>query len=137
MYDDTDVERHPAAAMEADFVAGMNSGDVDRMLSHFTDASVFVPPPGQPLARGRGAIREAMAGFLPGNPRLEVRTVKVVPSTDGETALMWLSWALETTAEDGTRSVIVGRSPKVVRKDSDGRWISLIDTPFFDAHFVD
>ena len=126
---------HPGASMEAAFAEALNRGDVDGMMEHFDDRSVFVPGPPDGPVRGLKELRAAMAGLVASNGFLDVRTVKVQEAACGTIALLWLVWSFSSDGPDGERVTAHGRSPKVVHLGADGRWISTIDNPFYELHY--
>jgi uncharacterized protein (TIGR02246 family) len=104
-----------------------NAGTIDLLLTLYTDDAVLVPAAGQE-ARGKEAIREALNGFLAINGEFQVARPTVVET--GETALVMAKWTLKGTSPQGGPVEIAGQSSDVLRRQSDGNWLIVIDNPF-------
>ena len=101
--------------------------DVDGALALYEPGAAFTPQPGQ-VVTGSNAIRRALEGFTALNPHLEGQVERVVES--GDVALVINRWTLEGTAPDGKPVAMAGVSADVVRRQTDGRWLVLIDDPW-------
>lgn len=125
---DTTTERatSPAHLMEL-FAARAASGDVEALLELYEPHAVFQPAFGVALA-GREQIRPASAEFVAMRPRITYTAEPDVVIT-GDIALVANHWTMEATAPDGTVVREGGVSADVVRRQSDGSWLVLIDQP--------
>ena len=80
------------------FVEFFNAGDLEGLVALYeTDAVLCADPEGQP-ARGRQAIREALAGFLALKGTITVETRLAVQS--GNIALLRSHWSVAGTGPD-------------------------------------
>jgi ketosteroid isomerase-like protein len=77
---------------------------------------------------GTAAVRDSLAGFLAGNPRMTL-TARVVAQS-GELAVTSAKWELAMTGPDGKPAQMSGESVEVVRRQPDGTWRVVIDLPF-------
>lgn len=103
------------------FIDAFNRGDVDAIVALYELDAVLVIS-GQTLI-GHEAIRDAYRNMLASRGRMELETRSVVDSGEG-LAVLHASWSLhigESTAR--------GVSTEVVRRQSDGRWLFVIDEP--------
>jgi uncharacterized protein (TIGR02246 family) len=105
-----------------------NGGDVDGLVELYEpDATVF-PQPGSPVT-GRAAIRDALAPFVALGGHLQMRTTAVIES--GELAVAYGEWSLNGgTDPDGNPVALGGRATDVMRRQSDGSWLDVIDDPY-------
>jgi uncharacterized protein (TIGR02246 family) len=85
------ASRKPGEIHE-EFERRFAAGDIDGIMSLYEPEAVFVGKDGQ-VARGKAAIREAVAGFLPQRPSYSQEIERVL-ETDG-VALITTSWSIE------------------------------------------
>lgn len=107
--------------------AAINQGDLDAALNLYEPDAVFVAQPGR-IVRGHAGIREALSGFVSLNPTLRGQAQQVVDS--GDVVLYCSRWTLTGTAPDGGKVEMAGVSSDVLRRQSDGRWLIVIDNPW-------
>lgn len=115
----------PEALMRA-FTGRMHAGDIDGLVALYEPSAVFEPQPGV-VVRGRDAIRQALAELLALRPTMVANVVQVL-ETDN-VALVVNEWNLTGTGPDGGEVRQGGRSADVVRRQSDGSWLVLVDKP--------
>jgi uncharacterized protein (TIGR02246 family) len=109
------------------FSSALADGDLDALIALYEPEAAFSPTPGDTVT-GHGAIREALAGFLAAQPRMEGEIQKVLEV--GDTALVANRWRLRGTRPDGEPLELAGVSADVMRRRSDGSWGILIDDPW-------
>ncbi|QFZ24493.1 DUF4440 domain-containing protein [Saccharothrix syringae] len=110
--------------MTALYVRAVNEGDVDAVLSLYTEDAVSVWDPEKPISgeEHEQTIRE----FMTKNP---VMTAEVKESyVTGDTVLLVVDWKFDIEGEES----ISGTGLDVLRKCPDGRWRYAIDNPFGD-----
>jgi uncharacterized protein (TIGR02246 family) len=105
----------------------ISAGDVDGAVALYEPEAAFTPQPGQ-VVTGAAAIRQALASFTALKPKLAGQVEKVIES--GDVALVLNRWTLEGTAPDGAAIEMGGLSADVLRRQSDGSWLVLIDDPW-------
>ncbi len=99
------------------FVQRLNERDADGMAELYAPDAVMAYPPGQTTI-GRDAIRAVLAEFA-AHARLPVPQEESLPAIrHGNLALT------STPAKDGT-----GIRVQVTQRQSDGRWLRVIDQP--------
>lgn len=108
-------------------IAAMHNSDLDAAMRMYEPDAVVVAQPGQ-IARGRDAVRAALAGFIALKPKLKTEAYQVVEA--GNTALYCSKWNLVGTSPDGKRVEMGGMSSDVLRKQPDGSWLVAIDNPW-------
>jgi uncharacterized protein (TIGR02246 family) len=108
-----------------DFVAAVNSGDMERVLAMYErDARLAFP--GQPSV-GRDAIRGTLQNFLSQKPTMKGKTVSV--SLVGDLALLRSEWSFTGTDQTGASVELSGESAELARRQPDGTWRYVIDLP--------
>jgi ketosteroid isomerase-like protein len=107
----------------------ITGGDLEGALSLYEPGATFVMPSalGEGSVTGLAGLREAISGFLAINPKLTVNAERTVLA--GDTALVIGNWTLMGRDENGHDIDIAGRYADVVRRQSDGRWLYVIDNP--------
>jgi uncharacterized protein (TIGR02246 family) len=113
--------------VDREFETALNAGNLDALMQLYEPQATLRPSPGQ-SAQGTDAIRAALAGFLAMKP-----TIALTPKTlgiAGDVALVSATWKLGGTGPDGKPVEMTGQSAEVVRRQSDGSWRFVIDSPF-------
>jgi len=109
------------------FVEALNTGKLDALVALYEPNATLMPQPGK-LVTGTAAIREALAQLLAGKPKMTLNPKLIAQS--GDIAVLTAKWDLVMTGADGKPTQMSGRSAEVVRRQSDGRWLFVIDLPF-------
>ncbi|MDQ3738338.1 MAG: SgcJ/EcaC family oxidoreductase [Actinomycetota bacterium] len=100
--------------------------DRDGMEAMFEDDAVLLLPPGERLLRGRKAICEVAHAFATSSS-FEIHDIEVLEN--GDLAMVYVTRTRTTTEPDGTVQRVTGTTTDVVRQQSDGRWLIVIDNP--------
>lgn len=104
-------------------------GDVDSLVELYEDRAVLVAQPGQPLVRGKDAIREALGGFVGMGGTFNMEHTDVVEADD--VAVIYSTWTLKGGSDpEGNPVDLTGRTTDVVRRQPDGTWLFAIDNPW-------
>jgi uncharacterized protein (TIGR02246 family) len=109
------------------FAVALNAGDIDGLMRLYEPEAAMRPGPGQ-VVQGLAAIRASLAGFIAMKPTLTI-TSKVLGQCK-EIALMTGSWTLTGTGADGNPVNMAGQSVEVARRQIDGSWLFIVDTPW-------
>ena len=109
------------------FAEALNAGNLDALVALYEPQGTLMPSPCT-LVTGTAAIRESLAGFLGGKPRMSLTTRLVAQS--GELAVTSANWELAMTGPDGKPATMTAQSVEVVRRQADGSWRAVIDLPF-------
>jgi uncharacterized protein (TIGR02246 family) len=102
------------------FVEAANDGDAAGIAALYEPDAVMAYPPGQQTV-GRPAIQELWEKVLANAPRFEPET-PLPTLISGDLALT------STPPKDGS-----GARAQVVRRQSDGSWLRVLDQPEFQA----
>jgi uncharacterized protein (TIGR02246 family) len=108
------------------FADRLNAGDLDGLVALYEPTAVFEPRPGV-VVRGHAEIRQALGELLAIGPTITSTVVQVLAADD--VALVVNEWSMTGTAPDGTEVRQGGRSADVLRCQTDGRWLVVVDKP--------
>jgi uncharacterized protein (TIGR02246 family) len=107
--------------------AAFNAGDLDALVEVYEqDATLLIPPDGT-QAHGRDEIRAAMAPQFALRPKARLEVLQKVQS-DG-LALTRARWRLAGTDAQGDAVEFSGRGAIVSRRQPDGSWRIVLDSP--------
>jgi ketosteroid isomerase-like protein len=104
---------------------------IDLLMTLYEEDAVLLPSDGQQV-KGKAAVREALNGLLAIDGTFSMEQPMVLES--GDIALLMAKWSLEGTSPDGKAVDIEGHTADVVRRQSDGSWLIVIDNPFGTAN---
>ena len=110
------------------FAQALNAGNLDGLLALYEPNAALAPQPGQ-VVTGAQSIREALRAFIAMKPTLTMLETKTVMQT-GEIALNSAKWHLTGTGPDGSPVTMDGHSAEVARRQADGTWRMVIDSPW-------
>ena len=113
--------------IHAAFEKAFNAGDLDGVVALYEKDAVFVAGASRTVT-GHSAIREVYQGYLAMRTSLTLETVAAFES--GGLALLHGRWSRKGKGPDGAEIHITGRNSEVVRRQTDGTWLFLIDNPF-------
>ena len=105
-----------------------NAGGLEGLMALYEPDASLAPEPGK-VVTGTAAIREALGGLLGLKATFDLREAKP-PIRSGDLALLHSSWTLAGTAPDGSPMNLSGTTADVVRRQSDGTWLCVIDNPW-------
>jgi len=108
------------------FTRYLAAGDLEALVSLYEPAATLGPEPGR-VASGTDAIRESLQAYVEAGARvsLELRTIR----TTGDLALLSNRATAEGLLPGG--AVLSTTTTEVARRQPDGRWLYVIDDPFF------
>ena len=106
---------------------GLGSGDLVGIIALYEPNACFVTEQGQVL-QGHTAIRESIAGFIALKPTMSAESRTIVQADD--VAIVYTKWSLSGTGPEGGTVSMSGRSTDVMRRQPDGTWLCVIDSPF-------
>lgn len=121
---------HDPERMHAVFAEAYNAGNLEDLVALYEPDAVLIPQPGQRV-EGISAIRESLAGFVNLQGSMQIDTLSCLRS--GDLALLQAKWHLSATGPDGKPFELSSRTAEVVRKQSDGSWLYVLDNAFADA----
>lgn len=106
---------------------GINSGDLDFLMTLYEPNACFASQPGQ-LARDSRGIRDCLRHFIDMNGQLNLKVNRVLQADD--LALVTTNWSFNGTASDGKEVSLACQSTDVLRQQPDGSWRFVIDNPW-------
>src|SRR5438034_1052873 len=109
------------------FAQAINSGKIEAVLAFYEQGATFFVPPSGPSVTGLAAIREALEQVLTVKGTMTLDTTYCVQA--GDLALLRGKWHLTGADPDGNPITMEGESAEVVRRQSDGRWLYVVDHP--------
>jgi uncharacterized protein (TIGR02246 family) len=110
------------------FAQALNAGNLDALLALYEPNAALAPQPGQ-MVTGTQSIREALQAFIAMKPTLKMLETKTILQTS-EIALNSAKWELSGTGPDGAPVTMTGQSAEVARRQGDGTWRLVIDSPW-------
>ena len=108
----------------------INRGDLDAAVALYDPLATMVVEPGK-VAKGKDEIRTALEGFISLKPTFKGETHQIVEG--GDLALFCSRWSLIGTGADGKPVEMNGLSSDVLRRQSNGHWLIVIDNPWGTA----
>jgi uncharacterized protein (TIGR02246 family) len=108
-------------------VEGINSGNLDALMTLYEDEAAFATQPGR-LAHGLPGIREGLAGFIAMKGTLDLQVTRVLEANG--LALVIGVWSFTGTGPDGGPVRLTAQNADVLRRQSDGSWRFVIDNPW-------
>lgn len=108
-------------------VTAINKGNLQAAEALYETQASFVVQPDQ-VAISVDARRNALIGMLALKPILTAITHKIVQA--GDVALYCSKWSLTGTAADGSPIRMTGMSSDVLRQQTNGNWLIVIDNPW-------
>ena len=113
---------------DLEWAAAAKGGNVDAILSFWSDDAVVIPP-GSPELHGKAAIRAyiqqslAVPGFL-----ISWSPSSAHVSSDGELGYTGGENLVSFSGQDGKRVTIKGRYTTIWRRERNGEWKCVVDT---------
>jgi uncharacterized protein (TIGR02246 family) len=111
-------------------VDGINSGNLEGLLTLYEDQAAFAAQPGT-LAHGLEGIGGALAAFIAMKGILDLKVTRVLEASG--LALVTGVWTFDGTGPDGQPVTLTGQNADVLRRQPDGSWRFVIDNPWGTA----
>jgi len=115
------------AQMNGIFAVAYNSGAVENLLALYEPQAVLVTRVGESLI-GLEAIKSELQNLLKLGGEMTSENQYAFQMEN--IALLRAKFVLKTTTPKGDPLEITGNTSEVVRQQSDGRWLYIIDHPF-------
>jgi uncharacterized protein (TIGR02246 family) len=109
------------------FARRIGEGDVDGVVALYEERGCLVMEGGKPSV-GKAEIRKAIETFAALKPRLSMSVTRVVRAGD-DLAVLYNDWTLTATGPDGKPIHDSGKALEIVRRQSDGTWLFVVDDP--------
>ena len=108
-------------------VKGINSGDLDSLLTLYEADACFASQPGQ-IAKSTESVRQSLRSFIDLKGKLDLKVKRVLQASD--LVLVITEWSFSGTGSDGNPVNIAAKSADVLRHQADGTWRFVIDNPW-------
>jgi enoyl-CoA hydratase len=108
------------------FAERVNAADLDGLLALYEESATLVSPDGM-SASGSDAIRERLEALLAMTPAITLTSSRAVMA--GDVALMSNRWRMSLGGEGDAPAGFDGTSTEVARRQPDGGWLYVIDSP--------
>ena len=115
------MPERPPSEVHALFLDAFNRGDVEALVALYEPGAILITG-GQPVV-GHEAIRGTYQRLVARGGRMELETRTVIESGEG-LAVLHASWTYHSAGK-----ATPGISTEVVRRQSDGKWLFVIDEP--------
>lgn len=110
-----------------DFFRLFGEGKTEAVMALYEPNAILVAQPGH-IAQGAANLRTAVNGFLSMKPTLQLGALNLLVA--GDIALSIANWTLDGTAPDGSPVHMQGTTSDVLRRQTDGTWLFVIDNPW-------
>jgi ketosteroid isomerase-like protein len=107
-------------------VEEFNKGNIDFLMTLYEKDACFASEPGQ-VVKDPQSIRRTLQGFIDMGSKLEARVKRVLQANN--LALLITEWSINGTEPDGKPINLTGRGTVVLRRQSDGVWLMVIENP--------
>jgi uncharacterized protein (TIGR02246 family) len=114
----------------ASIVEGINTGNLDELMTLYEPGAGFAAEPGQ-FAPGLERIRDGLRAFIAMKGKLDLTVKRVLQAAD--LALVVSDWSFVGTGPDGKPAHFEAQAADVLRRQSDGTWRFVIDNPWGTA----
>ena len=108
-------------------VEEFNRGNVSFLMTLYEKDACFASKPGQ-VVQDLESIRRSLQGFIDMKVKLEARVRRVIQA--GNLALLTTEWSIVGTEPDDKPINLTGRGTVVLRSQSDGSWLIVIENPW-------
>jgi uncharacterized protein (TIGR02246 family) len=108
-------------------VEEFNKGNISFLMTLYEEDACFASSPGQ-VVKGLENIRESMQGFIDMGVKLEAKVNRIFQINN--IAILITKWSINGTEPDGKPINLTGRGTMVLRRQSDGTWLMVIENPW-------
>ena len=117
------------------FLHCVRNGDVKNAMTCFDPEAVYIDKEGN-IISGLANIQQVVTNLCEMKPDITVYEHKVAPV--GNDLMYWLDkWEMTGTDSKGNFINMKGASANMMRRNSEGNWLWLVDNPFAAPFFAD
>jgi uncharacterized protein (TIGR02246 family) len=110
------------------FVNAMRRGDIDTIVALYEPDAVFIRPDGK-RAPGHNEIRRFLEEEAARKAAYVIEDIVTVLSGDGSIAITRMRISMSWTGRDGKENSVQTRTTELLRKQLDGTWRFVFDSP--------
>ena len=108
-------------------VEEFNKGNISFLMTLYEKDVCFASKSGQ-VVKDPESIRRTLQSFIDMGTKLEAREKRVLQAND--LTLLITEWTINGTEPDGKPINLTGRGTVVLRRQSDGVWLIVIENPW-------
>lgn len=108
-------------------VEEFNKGNINFLMTLYENDACFASKPGQ-VVKYLESICQSLQSFINMKGKLEARVKRVLQASN--LALLITEWSINGTKPDGKPINLTGRGTVVLRRQSDGTWLMVIENPW-------
>ena len=108
-------------------VEEFNKGNISFLMTLYEKDACFASKSGQ-VVKDQESIRRTLQSFIDMGTKLEARVKRVLQAND--LTLLITEWTINGTEPDGKPINLTGRGTVVLRRQSDGVWLIVIENPW-------
>ncbi len=111
------------------FIDAMTRGDIDTIIALYEPNAILVRPDGQ-KAVGHEEIRKFLEQEAARKASYVIEDIATVLTGDGSIAMTRMRMSVSWTGRDGKQKTFQSRTVEIMRKQFDGTWLFVIDSPW-------
>jgi ketosteroid isomerase-like protein len=108
-------------------VKEFNKGNISFLMTLYENGACFASEPGQ-VVEDLKNIRQSLQSFIDMRSKLEAKVKRVIQAND--LTLLITEWSINGTKPDGKSINLTGRGTVILRRQSDGNWLMVIENPW-------
>ena len=108
-------------------VKEFNKGNISFLMTLYENGACFASKPGQ-TEKDLKNIRQSLQSFIDMRSKLEAKVKRVLQAND--LTLLITEWSINGTRPDGESINLTGRGTVILRRQSDGNWLMVIENPW-------
>jgi ketosteroid isomerase-like protein len=108
-------------------VEEFNKGNLSFLMTLYENDACFASKPGQ-VVKDLEGIRQTFQDLIDMGGKLEAKAKKVLQA--GGLALLITEWSITDAEPDGKPIKLTGKGTVVLRSQSDGSWLMVIENPW-------
>jgi ketosteroid isomerase-like protein len=108
-------------------VEEFNKGNLSFLMTLYENDACFASKPGQ-VVKDLESIRQTFQDLIDMGGKLEAKAKKVLQA--GGLALLITEWSITDAEPDGKPIKLTGKGTVVLRSQSDGSWLMVIENPW-------
>ena len=108
-------------------VKEFNKGNISFLMTLYENGACFASKPGQ-TEKDLKNIRQSLQSFIDVRSKLEAKVKRVLQAND--LTLLITEWSINGTRPDGESINLTGRGTVILRRQSDGNWLMVIENPW-------